>query len=146
MNYRILSLCAALALTSCYTAPVTHHAGGQAPPFPYLGGVERNFGTSANISTNTVPSTYQLPRVEIFNSFAAISRLHRVTGELKLSTDGRTSPHAIREFFENEALSRGAEGVIIQDPADRDEGAPGPGFDKAREITGTFIRYDISGW
>jgi hypothetical protein len=32
--------------------------------------------------------------------------------------------------------------VIIQDPADRAEGTPGPGFDKEREIVGTFIRYD----
>lgn len=147
MRHGFLFLGVVMIMTSCYTAPVTHREGGQSnPPFPWLGGVERNFGTSAGFSTRNASSALRSPRVEIYNSFAGITRMHRITGEIKLSTDGRTSPHAIREFFENEALSRAADGVIIQDPADRAEGSPGPGFDRAREITGTFFKYDTGGW
>lgn len=81
--------------------------------------------------------------VGVYRSQSEVRDLHRVIGEVRLTTDGRESAQSIRSSFARQARARDAQGVIIQDPADRPyAGSPGPGFDQPREITAIFIRYD----
>lgn len=81
-------------------------------------------------------------RVDVYRSKSDIRGVHRVVGEVRLSTDGRQPPQEIRSAFEREAASRNAQAVIIQDPADRPIGSDfGPSFEDSREIRATFVRY-----
>ncbi|MES2707822.1 MAG: hypothetical protein V4726_14615 [Verrucomicrobiota bacterium] len=89
------------------------------------------------------PSVPARSGLDVYRSQSEVRDLHRVIGEVRLSTDGRESAQSIRSSFERQARARDAQGVIIQDPADRPyAGSPGPGFDQPREITAIFIRYD----
>lgn len=85
-------------------------------------------------------------RIDVFRTQLEVRGLHRVVGEGRMTTDGGESPQAIRTAFEKEARVRGAQAVIIQDPADRPYGSQGAGvgFNQPREVTAVFLRYDDS--
>lgn len=126
MSLRLPLLLPALLLPACETTPVTYDNEAVDP---------RN--------TQALEQSTASRHIDVYRSQSEIQVLHRVIGEVRLSTDGRQSAQAIRNSFEREARSRNAQGVVVQDPADRPYGASsGPGFDQPREIVAVFIRYD----
>ncbi|RYD32402.1 MAG: hypothetical protein EOP86_15785 [Verrucomicrobiaceae bacterium] len=132
MSPRYLLILPLLALASCETPY---------PPMPEKGELPGP-GASDPIPLRKAPAPAP-QRVDVYRSSSEIKGLHRVIGEVRLATDGRESPETIRNTFERQARSRNAQGVIIQDPADRPYGgSAGPAFDQPREITASFIRYD----
>lgn len=138
MSPRYLLILPLLALTSCETtyppAPESVEPADPngLPPKPALRG-----------NTTPPPPSPAPQRIDVYRSSSEVKGLHRVIGEVRVSTDGRESPDLIRSSFERQARSRNAQGVIIQDPADRPYGGSGgPAFDQPREITASFIRYD----
>lgn len=118
MLLRFAFLIPLLCLTACQTSPVSYNG-------------EQNEPTQ---------------RIDVFRTQMEVRGLHRVVGEGRMSTDGGESPQAIRTAFEKEARVRGAQAVIIQDPADRPYGSQGAGvgFNQPREVTAVFLRYDDS--
>lgn len=171
MFRRLLPVLPALALAACESAPVAYKiepidpaqaaAYLNAPPEGPVPAVRPRRSVSSTAFTGRVRTTTPPPRalpvapraepvlaqentqrVDVYRRQADIRGMHRVVGEVRLTTDGRQPPQAIRASFEREALSRNAQGVIIQDPADQPLGnGSGPSFENSREITATFIRY-----
>lgn len=168
MFRRFLPVLPALALAACESAPVAYKieplnpaqaaAYLNAPPEGAIPVARPRRSTASTRRVRTTPPPKALPlvpkgepvlaqdsrqgRVDVFRRQSDIRGMHRVVGEVRLTTDGRQPPQAIRASFEREALSRNAQGVIIQDPADQPAGnGSGPSFENSREITATFIRY-----